>query len=62
MSSKNPVDCLHMMLERVKQENVHPVLDLNGHGQLVPHFKCGDCGQVFYAISAGPTQKPDKAI
>lgn len=54
--------CLHMMMERLKEGHLHPVLDINGHGKLVPVFKCSDCHSIFYAVTPSDSPKPVKVI
>ena len=54
-----PTICVHMMLERIDDEANRAVLDINGHGKLVPHFKCSNCGAFFYAVTpSGEVRKP----
>ena len=45
--SKDPNDCLHMMLERTKEVKI---VELHGHGILTAIFKCGTCGTFFYSL------------
>lgn len=45
---KKQSDCLHMSLERIKEEV--KTIDVKSLGTLRPVFKCGDCGTLFYLV------------
>ena len=52
-----PEECLHTLLHYIKDGK--GIVELNGHGMLVPAFKCDECGTMFFRISHHePTKKP----
>jgi hypothetical protein len=59
---ETPTICVHMMLERINEDEQKAVLDINGHGKLVPSFKCSGCGALFYAITSSGEPKKPKVI
>lgn len=46
----SPTVCVHMMLERIDEDSEKESLDIDGHGTLVPYFRCCGCGALLFAL------------
>lgn len=55
--TKKPSECLHFTIDRLDEEEKKAVLNLNGHGMLVPMLICKDCHTHFYVIEGKHKKK-----
>lgn len=55
--TKKPSECLHIYIDRLNDDEKKVVLNLNGHGMLMPMLICRDCHQRFYVVVEGPKSK-----